>query len=74
MDQTSPPAVIGGPCAPLEVCHATPKGLVWIASNPLPQGTYTTVPLLASPPSESLPHAAMCGGLLMPPRSDWFNK
>ena len=52
--------MIGGPCAPEEVCHCALSGLVCIACTPLPQGTYTTVPVMASPPSESLPQAEIC--------------
>ena len=67
--------MIGGPCAPLEVCHCELNdGLVWIACTPLAQGTYTTVPLMASPPSASLPQAAISGGAEIPPRSAWFSR
>ena len=40
MDHTSPPAVIGGPCAPLEVCHSdAERARLDRLARPLPQGT-----------------------------------
>ena len=40
MDQTSPPAVMGGPCAPLDrLPRDAERGLVCIAWSPLSHGT-----------------------------------
>ncbi len=65
MDQTSPPATIGEPWAPLVVCQNAAGGEAAVgvtARSPSLQGTKTVPLRSADPPSGSLPQklAADC--------------